>query len=271
MSGLKQFEQSDRTWRVPSLSCCCTIVAIIVILSETLDSREGGPTMEDADRFRLLGKYRTPRFRLGQRARCLVRGEMVITGMTDALTPWPVGKRGRERHSLVVYKDLVKAIRRESNQAIAHWWGVDNQTVTKWRRALSVDAITEGTSRLHSDVIEEIGDAMRQESVKKARDPERRRKISESMRGKPRPQHVLDAMHEARRGSHHTEEAKRKIGEASRRRGACVPGTIPWTAEEDELVRTLPAEEVVRRTGRSLIAVYTRRIRLRVPDGRRSG
>ena len=227
--------------------------------------------MDDSDRFRLLGKYRTPRFRIGQRVRCQVRGEMVVSSMTDAPIPWPIGKRGRGRHSLVVYKDLAKDLRRESNQAISHWWGVDNQTVTKWRRALGVDAITEGTSRLHSEHIAEFGDAMRQEGVKKARDPERRRKISESMRGKPRPQHVLDAAHAARRGSHHTEEARRKISEASRRRGAIVPGTIPWTAEEDELVRTLPAEEVARRTGRSLIAVYTRRNRLKVPDGRRRG
>jgi hypothetical protein len=112
---------------------------------------------------------------------------------------------------------------------------------------------------------------MRQEAVKKARDPERRSKISESMQGQPRPQHVLDAAHAARRGSHHTEEARRRMSEAQRRRGALIPGTVPWTTEEDELVRTLPAEEVVRRTRRSLIAVYTRRNRLRVPDGRRRG
>jgi hypothetical protein len=67
----------------------------------------------------------------------------------------------------------------------------------------------------------------------------------------------------------HTEESRRKISETNRRRGTLVPGTIPWTTEEDELVRTLPAEEVVRRTGRSLTAVYSRRSRLRVPDGRR--
>jgi hypothetical protein len=41
--------------------------------------------MEDAERFRLLGKYRTPRFRIGQSMRCQVRGEMVSTGMTDAI------------------------------------------------------------------------------------------------------------------------------------------------------------------------------------------
>jgi hypothetical protein len=46
--------------------------------------------MEDAERFRLLGKYRTHRFRVGQRVRCLVRGEMVITGCIDELIPWLV-------------------------------------------------------------------------------------------------------------------------------------------------------------------------------------
>lgn len=40
--------------------------------------------MDDAERFRLLGKYRTPRFRIGRTVFCEVRGEMVITGMTDA-------------------------------------------------------------------------------------------------------------------------------------------------------------------------------------------
>jgi hypothetical protein len=79
--------------------------------------------MEDADRFRLLGTYRTPRFRIGQRVRCLVRGEVIITGMTDAPIPWPIGKSGRRR-SLVVYKGLARAIRREANQAVCHWWGL---------------------------------------------------------------------------------------------------------------------------------------------------
>jgi hypothetical protein len=45
--------------------------------------------MDDAERFRLLGKYRTPRFRIGQRVLCEVRGVVVITGMTDAPIPCP--------------------------------------------------------------------------------------------------------------------------------------------------------------------------------------
>ena len=86
--------------------------------------------MEDADRFRLLGTYRTPRFRIGQRVRCLVRGEVIITGMTDAPIPWPIG-RLRQGRALVVYKGLAKAVRRESNQAVIQWWGVDVLTVSK--------------------------------------------------------------------------------------------------------------------------------------------
>jgi hypothetical protein len=50
-----------------------------------------------------------------------------------------------------------------------------------------------------------------------------------------------------------------------------VPGTIPWTSEEDAMVKVLPAEEAAKRTGRSLCAVYKRRWWLGLPDGRRKG
>jgi hypothetical protein len=225
--------------------------------------------MEDSERFRLLGKYRTPRFRIGQRVICQVRGEMVITSMTDAPIPWPVGKHGAGRHSLIVYKDLAKAIRRESEQAICHWFGVCPTTVWKWRKALGVGFANEGTSRLFRDYTKEPwAIEARAKAQSKADDPERCRKIAESMRGKPRPQHVLDAMYNARRGSHHTEEARRKMSETHRRRGTLVPGTIPWTPDQDELVRTLPAGEASRRTGRSLWGIYQRRHILGVPDVR---
>src|SRR5262249_53010603 len=86
--------------------------------------------MDDTECFRLLGKYRTPRFRYGRKVFCGVRGKMVITGMTDAPIRWPVGKGGRGRHSLVVYKGLAKAVRRESNQAVAFWWGIRQSVVS---------------------------------------------------------------------------------------------------------------------------------------------
>jgi len=76
----------------------------------------------------------------------------------------------------------------------------------------------------------------------------------------------------AHRGTRHTEEARRKMSAAQRRRGARPPKAgRPWTAEEDALLRALPAKEVAARTGRTLGAVYDRRCILGMPDGRRRG
>jgi hypothetical protein len=140
--------------------------------------------------------------------------------------------------------------------------------VTKWRKALNVGPINDGTYGLMSahgkDRVEDALPA----AVAKARDPERRRRIGEARRGKPCPPHVVEAMRRGRLGKKHSEEARRKMSEAQRRRGAWPPAAgEPWTDDEDELLRTLPAPEVARRTGRTLAAVYSRRARLEVPDG----
>ena len=54
---------------------------------------------------------------------------------------------------------------------------------------------------------------------------------------------------------------KRKVSEVREAEEQRAP-------EEDRLIRTLPAAEVVKRTGRTLQAVYSRRSLLRMPDGR---
>ena len=51
--------------------------------------------MNDADRFRLLGTYRTPRFRYGRQVFCELRGWVTVVGLREAPIPWPVGKLGR--------------------------------------------------------------------------------------------------------------------------------------------------------------------------------
>jgi hypothetical protein len=77
--------------------------------------------MDDADRFKLLfGPYQAPRFRVGQVVRCEVRGKVRIVGLSDAPIPWPVCRAGKWLVP-VVYRGLVKAVRRESEQAVAHW------------------------------------------------------------------------------------------------------------------------------------------------------
>ena len=117
--------------------------------------------MTDAERVKLLhGPYRTPRFRYGGTLRCELRGELVVTGLTDAPIPWPLGKRpGRSERarSLILTGDLVKAVRRESATAVAYHWRITAQTVSFWRRALGVGPVTEGTHRLRSALAFEPG------------------------------------------------------------------------------------------------------------------
>jgi hypothetical protein len=209
-----------------------------------------------AERFRLLGTYKTPQFRYGRQVFCELRGWVTIVGLTEAPIPWPVGKRGRGK-TLILYGDLEKAVRRESAVAVAHWWGVSPQTVTKWRRALDVGRATEGTSRLHRAYAAEPW-------ARRARE-----QLAASKRGKPRPAHVIEAVRNARLGTSHSAQTRRKIGEAHRRRGTRPPAAgRPWTAEEDALLNLLTPAEVAERTGRTLTAVWHRRQALGFPDGR---
>jgi hypothetical protein len=227
--------------------------------------------MHAADRFRLLGAYQTPRFRFGRTVRCEVRGEVEVVGLHEAPIPWPVGKKGRAK-SLVVFKDLAKAVRRESEVAVAHHWGVDKQTVRKWRKALGVGRVTEGTSKRLSDHAREPAVvAGLKKATAKAGDPGRRAKLSAAMRGKKVDRRVVEALAAQRRGTRHREESRRRMSQTHRRRGTLVPGTVVWTEREDALVRSLPAAEAARRTGRTLGAVWAWRRRLGLPDGRRRG
>jgi hypothetical protein len=110
----------------------------------------------------------------------------------------------------------------------------------------------------------------RQKSYAKHRDPQRRAKIAAARRGKSRPRHVIEAMNDAWRGKSHTEEARRKMSDAQKRRGAWPPAAgRPWEPWEDELVRTLSRKEVASQTGRTVGAVTNRRQTLGLPDGRR--
>jgi hypothetical protein len=225
--------------------------------------------MNDADRYRLLGTYRTPRFRYGDTTHCEVRGELVLVGLSTAPIPWPVGRRGSAK-SLVVFGGLAEAVRRESAVAVCHWWGVTAQTVTKWRRALGVGPVTEGTHRLKSvNALQPAIAAAREKARARARDPERRARIAAARRGRPRPSHVIEAVAAAHRGTSHSAESRRKMSESHKRRGTRPPKAGPaWGPWEDAAVRTLPAAEAARRTGRTLTAVYYRRRVLGLPDGR---
>src|SRR5262245_26328671 len=214
--------------------------------------------MRDADRFQLLGTYRTPRVRVGTVLVCEHRdGYVIVTGYSAGKIPWPVGTprdRGG-RPGLVLYGALAAAVRRESNQAVAHWFGVVSSVVTRWRKALGVAELNPGSRRLWAAV---------------AGDPDRRVKIAAARVGKKRPRHVIEAMRKGRLGKPHPPEVRARLSAFLRERAKVfVPNGRRWDLWEDDLVRTRPAAEVARRTKRSVNAVYSRRAMLGVPDGRR--
>jgi hypothetical protein len=81
---------------------------------------------------------------------------------------------------------------------------------------------------------------------------------------------VVEAVRQAQLGTSHSAEMRQRMSETQRRRGTLVRGTIPFTAEEDELVRTLATAEASRRIARSRGSICARRKRLPVLDGRKS-
>jgi hypothetical protein len=223
--------------------------------------------MTDADRFKLLDKYKTPRFRLGQVACCEVRGKVVITGVTEAPIPWPVAFKGKGRHTLVLYRDLAKAVVRESTPAVCYWWGVARSTVWKWRVTLGVEPTNEGTSRLRRDhFAEPWGEKARRKAWAKAQDPERRRKIAEALRGKPKPPHMMEELRRSNLGRKLSAETRRKMSEAYRRHGAKPPIGRLWEPWELTLLGTAPDEMVAERTERSASAVQKKRSVLGIPN-----
>jgi hypothetical protein len=174
--------------------------------------------------------------------------------------------------SIILYADLARAVRRESSLAIRFWWGVSMSTVRQWRRALEVPRVNEGSRRLwKTNARTPASKAARRLAWQKARDPARCEKIAESKRGKPMPAHVLAALRKSHLGKPTSDETRAKQSAAHRARGTRAPKAVrPWTPEEDELVRTLPPAEVVQRTGRTLVAVWSHRAVLGLPDGRRA-
>ena len=66
--------------------------------------------MTDADRYRLLfGPYHTPRLRYGDALRCELRGELIVTGLTDAPVPWPLGSSNVEDERRLFYVAVTRA------------------------------------------------------------------------------------------------------------------------------------------------------------------
>ena len=181
--------------------------------------------MQERDRVKLLGRYRTPRFRYGDVVTCEVRGDMKIVGLSNARGPWPKGRTGKRSRASILYGARAEAVRRESAVAVAYWFGVGKFTVWHWRKALGVDPSTPGTAALRSRWAPET---CQSDDANAKRDPtlhsaDRAAKIAASRRGKPRPQHVIEAMRRVNVGKKASKATRKKMSAAHKKRGTRPP------------------------------------------------
>src|SRR5262245_16556405 len=190
--------------------------------------------MRHADRVQLLhGPYTPPPLRKGDRATCLFRdGTVVITSWSDARISWP-RCRLLDTHGggsgLLVEEELARAVRSESSLAIQHWWGVNPETVWRWRKALGVEgrAGTDGSQRL----IQAAADAG---AIK--------------LRGKKRPPDQVERQRQTRRAL-----GLRPTGRWKGRE---------WAKEQLQLLGKVPDAELAERFGQTVNAVRPKRERL---------
>jgi hypothetical protein len=236
--------------------------------------------MTERERTKLLfGPYQVPRLRRGDRATCLYRDtDVVLVGMSNGRINWPrcsaLGQRGGS--GLLVDEELARAVRTESAAAVCCWWGVSQNTVKRWRRALGVTRTNNpGTRRLIRSVVSA--------TLKAMYGPEPAPGARVGPDGpKPRPRAVWSKEELALLGVVSDPEVSKRTGRSLaavhvRRRNLGLPAVgegpkgprrLDWTAAEDRVVRTRTVAEAVQRLNRSRGAIHKRREALGVAEKR---
>jgi hypothetical protein len=186
----------------------------------------------------LHGPYVASSLRRGDRATCLFRDCLaVITRWSDAPIPWPRCRAlagGRGGSGLLVDEELARAVRCESVLAIRYWWGASAGAVWRWRRALGVRGLNEGSARLRRHLNREIGECLRGRKLPPEQVEQRR--MAWKLGARPVP---------LRPGGHR-----------------------PWTSKELALLGSAPDGEVATQIGRTVNAVRVMRTRLGRPTAR---
>src|SRR5262245_40153949 len=170
----------------------------------------------------VAGPYRPPPCKPGDKLLCALRDRLVVVKkVTGARVPWPATNSGRGgRYAPIVTEELARAIRTESNQAVAYWFGLSPGTVTRWRRLLGVPRTTPGTARLYDEVATPLllTLAVPWAAAPEAWTAERRARIAAARRGRPAPPHVAAMLRTAWLGRAHTPAARAKMSAAQARK-----------------------------------------------------
>lgn len=173
-------------------------------------ARNGG--MLDVDRFKLLfGPYPMPRCRVGRWITCAIRGKVKVAGISDTSISWPQCRTNRHLMPIIC-GGLLKAIKRESNQAVARHWGVCTHTVSAWRITLGVRRSNEGTHKLQAAWMpERLNEEAREKQRQSLKSPERGAKISAAQQGRKLKPASIAKMRKAKKGFRHTKESRAKM------------------------------------------------------------
>jgi len=228
----------------------------------------------------LFGPYSPPRLRRGQLAVCEARRDLVRVGpLSNGPIPWPTieGRGRRGAGQLIVCGDLVRAVRKEAAAAIVRHWGVSQQTVWRWRKALGVGRMTPGTVEVYRRLLPQRIHAPEAKARAKigSHSPELMARLSAARKGKPvSPQTAAAAAKAARRprSKAHRKAIARGVRAAVRsgRFRPRSPTGAPWSQKELALLGQTLDRQVAAMTGRTVIAVRSMRHRLGIERSRHS-
>jgi hypothetical protein len=184
----------------------------------------------------LIATYSPPSEKIGQRIHCLFRDTLCkVTSFSDAPIIWPrvqpLGQRGGS--GLLVDKELVRAIKTESADALSHWFGVSSGVVWRWRKWQGIEHYgTPGSEKLHEQICKKGADAVR---------------------GKQFSDERCDAQ----------AERSKKLGLHPPNRWTEENGA--WTKDELTILGTEKDAEIAELIGRTTIAVRCKRVSLGIP------
>jgi hypothetical protein len=219
--------------------------------------------VKDKDRYPLLfGPYRVPAFRSGDEAFCELRGQVVISRTVHEapIGVWPKGRRRGERAAgIILFGDLVQAVRNEAAATVRYWWGVGSDSIWKWRRALEVQRVNKGTTfLLVRNFLGPAGKRARAAGYPTLKSPERAAKIAAALRGRTMHPNARAALLQANVGRTLSPDTRLRLSLVHRKRKSRPPTNPPdWTKEEDRLVRTLSQwKQRLRRGGLLLLSIH---------------
>lgn len=212
----------------------------------------------------LFGPYKSPNPPRGGYLTCKIRGKVKVGSWSQGPISWPKYHKGG---GYIIGGDLYRALQVESVWAISKHWGVRRETVSKWRRALGIQRLTVGTSRLYRERAKEWSTPRRiRKMVELARTPDARRKISEARKGTPILPHVKKAfLKQARKPK--TERWKGMMKQRTSERilrgevSFIKPNQL-WTKAQISKLGTKPDQELAKELRKTLMAVKLKRQRL---------